>query len=71
MRKINLSKFAGAVVVVAGLLAGTVNAQTWNCGANTNVGGAASVTAALSGGTLTISGEGAMANYSFNGSRLV
>jgi len=36
----------------------------WNCGASTNAGGAASVTATLSDGTLTISGAGAMKDYS-------
>jgi len=39
----------------------------WNCGASTNPGGAASVTATLSGGTLTISGTGAMADYTSGG----
>jgi len=39
----------------------------WNCGADTNDGGAASVTATLSGGTLTISGAGAMKDYTSGG----
>ena len=42
----------------------TAAAQTWNCGPANNPSG---VTAALSGGTLTISGTGAMMNYTAPG----
>jgi len=41
----------------------SVNSQTWYCG-DTNVNGGANVTATLSSGTLIISGNGAMANFS-------
>jgi len=53
-----------AAVLVIGAQA--VGAQTWNCGAATNPGGAASVTATLSDGTLTVSGEGAMGDFYYS-----
>ena len=42
-----------------------LTAQTWNVGSWSNPGGAASVTAMLSDGTLTISGAGNMAGYDY------
>ena len=48
------------MLTVWGLSMGAVNAQTWNIGTPT----ATDVTATLSGGTLTISGSGAMQNFS-------
>ena len=54
--------FCGLLLCVATI---TARAQTWDCGAATNPGGAASVKATLSGGTLTISGTGAMADYNY------
>jgi len=48
------------ILLICGLIsAATVSAQTWNCGASGN-----NVIATLSGGTLTISGTGAMRDYS-------
>jgi hypothetical protein len=52
------------------LFAGTSNAEilTWDCGAETNEGGVASVVAMLDieTGVMTVSGKGAMANYKNN-----
>ena len=52
------------LVLLAAILAASVCwGQTWNCGLSSNSGGVSSVTATLNNGVLTISGTGAMANY--------
>ncbi|GHT67054.1 hypothetical protein FACS189452_04060 [Bacteroidia bacterium] len=55
-------------ILTAALMMGAAAAyaQSWNCGNASNEGGAASVQATLSGGTLTISGTGAMAGYGYS-----
>jgi len=62
MRAIVLKTFRAAVMFAVVVMAAGVSAQTWDCG---KIKG--TVNAALSGGTLTISGTGAMANYRYVG----
>ena len=60
----SLTKTFAILVIVVAIFALPAKAQEWNCGHPNNLGGgAATVKATLSDGTLTISGVGAMANY--------
>ncbi|MCL2027536.1 MAG: leucine-rich repeat domain-containing protein [Bacteroidales bacterium] len=61
MKKLNLLLLCGM------LCTASLNAQTWNIGLPTSgTTPTSAVTATLSGGTLTISGTGAMRNYAWN-----
>jgi len=56
--------FKKKLVLAVMFAASVVWGQTWNIGASTNVGGVSSVTATLDDGILTISGTGAMRDFS-------